>query len=53
VRTVLALDRGVGVGEGRDGFLVGGVVAGYTHIHALGAPEWAPAVVRAARGGGW
>ncbi len=53
VRTVLALDRGVGVGEGRDGILVGGVVAGYTHIHALGAPEWAPALVRAARGGGW
>ncbi len=53
VRTVLALDRGVGVGEGRDGILVGGVVAGYTHLHALGAPEWAPALVRAARRGGW
>ncbi len=53
VRTVLALDRGVGVGGGRDGVVRGGVVAGYTHVHALGAPEWAPALVRAARGGGW
>jgi cobyrinic acid a,c-diamide synthase len=52
VRTVLALDRGVGVGDGRDGISVGGVVAGYTHLHALGVPEWAPALVRAARGGG-
>jgi cobyrinic acid a,c-diamide synthase len=48
--TVLALGRGVGVGGGRDGIREGGVVAGYTHVHALGTPEWAPALVAAARG---
>jgi cobyrinic acid a,c-diamide synthase len=53
LRTVLAIDRGVGVGEGRDGVQVGSAVATYTHLHAAGVPEWAPAMVRAARGGEW
>jgi cobyrinic acid a,c-diamide synthase len=48
--TILAMTRGVGLGEGRDGLQSGNVVACYTHLHALGAPEWAPALVRAARG---
>jgi cobyrinic acid a,c-diamide synthase len=51
LRTVLAIDRGVGLGGGRDGVQVGSVVATYTHLHAAGVPEWAPAMVRAARGG--
>ncbi len=50
-RTVLAIDRGVGLGSGRDGVHVGSTVATYTHLHASGVPEWAPAMVRAARGG--
>ncbi|MBI5527447.1 MAG: cobyrinate a,c-diamide synthase [Deltaproteobacteria bacterium] len=50
LETVLALGRGVGVGGGRDGIKEAGIVAGYTHVHALGTPEWAPALVRAARG---
>jgi cobyrinic acid a,c-diamide synthase len=33
---------------GRDGLLVGRTFASYTHIHALGAPHWAPNFVRAA-----
>ena len=49
--TVLAIDRGVGLGGGRDGVHVGSAVATYTHLHASGVPEWAPAMVRAARGG--
>ena len=49
--TVIALERGVGVGGGRDGLHVGEVVASYTHLHALGAPAWAPGMVRAAQGG--
>jgi cobyrinic acid a,c-diamide synthase len=48
--TVVALDRGVGVGLGRDGVHSRNVVATYTHLHALGVPDWAPALVRAARG---
>jgi cobyrinic acid a,c-diamide synthase len=51
LRTVLAIDRGVGLGGGRDGVQAGSAVATYTHLHAAGVPEWAPAMVRAARGG--
>ena len=50
VTTVMALKRGVGVGRSRDGISVGGVVASYTHFHALGTPTWAPGMVRAAQG---
>jgi cobyrinic acid a,c-diamide synthase len=53
VRTVFALERGVGVGGGRDGIVEKNVLATYMHVHALGAPEWAPAVVAAARRGAW
>lgn len=49
--TVLALDRGVGLGGGRDGVRVGSTVATFTHLHAAGVPQWAPALVRVARGG--
>jgi len=49
--TVVALERGVGVGLGRDGIHAQNVVATYTHLHALGVPDWAPALVRAAQGG--
>lgn len=52
VRTVFALDRGVGVGSGRDGIQAEEIVASYTHLHALGVPEWGPAFVRAAAEGG-
>ncbi len=48
--TVLAVDRGVGLGGGRDGVHVGSTVATYTHLHAAGVPDWAAAMVRAARG---
>jgi cobyrinic acid a,c-diamide synthase len=50
VETVLEVERGVGLGDGRDGIRAGSVVAGYTHLHALGAPEWAPGLIKAARG---
>lgn len=46
--TMLALERGVGVGSGRDGFRVDNVVATFTHLHALSTPGWAPALVGAA-----
>jgi cobyrinic acid a,c-diamide synthase len=53
VRTVLALERGTGLGAGRDGVVQGSSFASYTHVHALGTPEWAPAVVAAAHRGAW
>lgn len=48
--TVLDVERGVGLGGGRDGIRTKRVVAGYTHLHALGARDWAPGLVRAAAG---
>jgi cobyrinic acid a,c-diamide synthase len=47
--TAFAVTRGTGAIDGRDGIVYKNVVAGYTHLHALGAPSWAPALVDAAR----
>jgi cobyrinic acid a,c-diamide synthase len=41
--------RGAGMGGQRDGLLYRNVLATYTHLHALGTPEWAPALVAQAR----
>jgi cobyrinic acid a,c-diamide synthase len=38
--------RGVGIYGDRDGILHKNVLATYTHIHALGNPGWASALVR-------
>jgi len=46
------LARGSGIGGGRDGIVFGNALAAYTHLHAFGVPEWAGALVRAARGDG-
>jgi cobyrinic acid a,c-diamide synthase len=47
--TALAVERGVGLGRGREGLTTGNVLATYLHLHALGTPGWAPALVQAAR----
>ena len=47
--TACAVLRGTGCYHGRDGVMKGNVWAGYTHLHATGTPEWAPALVRAAQ----
>ena len=47
--TVLALGRGTGTGDGRDGIVTGRVWASYAHLHALGTPAWAPRFVDLAR----
>jgi cobyrinic acid a,c-diamide synthase len=49
VESVARVDRGEGFGQAREGLRVGNVVAFYGHVHALGCPEWAGAVVEAAR----
>jgi cobyrinic acid a,c-diamide synthase len=46
--TVLAMERGAGLGGGRDGLATCNVVATYMHLHALGTPAWAPGLVEAA-----
>ena len=40
--------RGYGFDGERDGLCHGSVLASYTHVHALGSRQWAPALVRAA-----
>ncbi len=46
--TVCAVRRGTGCGGGRDGFVLNNVWASYTHVHALGTPEWAKGLLGAA-----
>jgi cobyrinic acid a,c-diamide synthase len=43
---IFRMRRGVGIEKDKDGILYRNVLATYTHIHALGTPEWAEALVR-------
>ncbi len=43
------MTRGGGINGKGDGLAYKNVLASYTHIHALGTPEWAPSVVKKAR----
>jgi cobyrinic acid a,c-diamide synthase len=48
--TTWRLERGFGLGNGRDGIQVANVMATYTHLHALGEPAWATSLVAAGAG---
>jgi cobyrinic acid a,c-diamide synthase len=48
-QTCMTLTRGVGLGDGRDGFLRDNTLACYTHLHALGIPAWAASLTARAR----
>jgi cobyrinic acid a,c-diamide synthase len=41
--------RGKGIHAGADGLFFRNVLATYTHIHATGTPQWAPALVNLAQ----
>ena len=43
------VSRGSGMAGQREGLLFQNVLATYTHLHALGCPQWATALVRRAR----
>jgi cobyrinic acid a,c-diamide synthase len=43
------MERGSGIARSKDGLCRKNVLATYTHIHALGTPQWAPALVEQAR----
>jgi cobyrinic acid a,c-diamide synthase len=43
---VFSTVRGTGLQNKRDGIVYKNVLASYTHLHALGTPEWAPSLVR-------
>ncbi|MEJ5357038.1 MAG: cobyrinate a,c-diamide synthase [Desulfobacterales bacterium] len=45
---VFRMRRGVGIVGDRDGITHRNVLATYTHVHALGTPAWAEALVRRA-----
>ena len=43
------MERGKGILEKKDGFFKDNTFGTYTHIHALGSPSWAPAIVAKAK----
>ena len=43
---VFRMQRGVGITKDKDGICYKNVLATYTHIHSLGTPQWAHALVR-------
>ncbi|MCP4105589.1 MAG: cobyrinate a,c-diamide synthase [Desulfobacteraceae bacterium] len=43
---VFSMKRGVGFKDKKDGVCYKNVLATYTHIHALGLPSWADAMIR-------
>ncbi len=49
VRFAYRVTRGNGVDGHHDGLIYKNVLAGYAHLHALGAPDWAEGFVKAAR----
>ena len=46
LRLAFSMRKGAGIMEGKDGICFKNVLATYTHIHALGVPEWAPSMVK-------
>ena len=46
---VLALERGTGFMEKRDGLVKNNTLALYTHVLAPGTPQWAEGIIRAAK----
>jgi cobyrinic acid a,c-diamide synthase len=49
ISTGYRLSRGQGLGGGVDGIIWRNVLASYTHLHAVGCPEWAPGMIHMAR----
>ncbi|MFH0810501.1 MAG: cobyrinate a,c-diamide synthase [Pseudomonadota bacterium] len=45
LKLAFRLERGHGFQDGRDGLIYKNVLAGYTHVHALGTKEWAFSLV--------
>ena len=44
INTVFHILRGTGMGKARDGMVRKNILAGFTHLHALGTPAWAEAL---------
>ncbi len=50
LETAFAMRRGKGIDGESDGIVYRNVLATYTHLHALGSPEWIEGMIRAASG---
>ncbi len=48
LKMAFLMKRGKGIANRKDGIVYKNVFATYTHLHALGAPEWTEAMIRAA-----
>lgn len=48
LQTAFTVNRGGGCFPGRDGLVTRNVLASYLHVHALGVPQWANGMIRAA-----
>ncbi len=46
---VLKMKRGVGFSRGREGLTMNNVLALYTHVHAMGSPEWVAGFIKCCR----
>jgi cobyrinic acid a,c-diamide synthase len=49
VETAFEVQRGIGLGDGRDGIVMNRVLASYLHVHNLASPDWAHGLVAAAK----
>lgn len=49
VQFAFTMKRGEGIQDKRDGICSKNVLATYTHLHALGSPQWAVGMIRAAQ----
>ncbi|HXW69668.1 MAG TPA: hypothetical protein VEJ88_08660, partial [Dissulfurispiraceae bacterium] len=43
--SAFSMQRGKGIKNKRDGICYNNVLGTYTHIHALGSPEWAQGLI--------
>ncbi|MBI5026450.1 MAG: cobyrinate a,c-diamide synthase [Nitrospirae bacterium] len=48
VYTAFKMKRGLGIIDKRDGLCYRNVLATYTHVHALGTPEWVEGIISSA-----
>lgn len=49
LKLVFRMNRGKGIIDGRDAIVYKNLLATYTHLHALGSPQWVKAMIRVAR----
>ncbi len=49
MHTAFSIRKGTGIDGAREGLCRKNILAGFTHVHALGAPEWANALIAKAQ----